>query len=64
MFMDPAEKYPVGSTEWSGRISVRVYLEYERAEFCGFKPLVGELRKAVLGRPRSPGAPPTAGRGS
>jgi hypothetical protein len=32
-------------------MSVRVYLGYERAEFCGFKPLVEELGKAVPGKP-------------
>jgi hypothetical protein len=49
--MDPSERYPVGSTEWSGRMSVRVHLEYERAGSCGFKPLVEELRAAVPGKP-------------
>jgi hypothetical protein len=51
VFMDQAEKYPVGSVEWSGRMSVRVHFEYSRADSCGFQPLVKELRAAVPGKP-------------
>src|SRR4051812_1343903 len=50
-FMDPAERYPVGSVDWSGRISSRARSEYSRAEFCGFQPLVRVLEQAVPGKP-------------
>jgi hypothetical protein len=32
VFIDPAEKHPVGSAEWSGRISSRSMHEFERVE--------------------------------
>jgi hypothetical protein len=51
VFMDPAERYPVGSPEWAGRISSRAWGEYSRAETCGFKPLVRVLDVAVPGKP-------------
>jgi hypothetical protein len=51
MFMDPAERYPVGSPDWAGRISSRALAEYNRAEICGFRPLVEVLELAVPGKP-------------
>jgi hypothetical protein len=51
VFMDRAEKYPVGSPEWAGGMSARVYFEYDRADTCGFKPFVKQLREAVPGKP-------------
>jgi hypothetical protein len=51
VFMDPAERYPVGSSEWAGRISSRAWAEYGRADICGFRPLVKVLQAAVPGRP-------------
>ena len=50
-FMDPAERYPVGSPDWAGRISSRVWGDYSRAETCGFRPLVRVLEQAVPGKP-------------
>jgi hypothetical protein len=50
-FMDAADRYPVGSPDWSGRVSALVWLEYERAEAIGFRPLVEKLQRAVPGRP-------------
>jgi hypothetical protein len=49
--MDPAERYPVGSPDWAGRISSRAWAEYNRAEICGFRPLVEVLELAVPGKP-------------
>ena len=51
VFMDQAERYPVGSPDWAGRISSRAWAEYGRAEICGFRPLVEVLELAVPGKP-------------
>jgi hypothetical protein len=50
IFMDPAEKYPVGSVEWAGRISSRACHEFEHVESYGIKPFLKSLLPACRGR--------------
>ena len=50
IFMDPVERHPVGSANWSGRISARSLREFEVVEREAAK-LVTTLQAAVVGKP-------------
>ena len=55
VFMDPAEKHPVGSAEWAGQICARLCHEFERVDAMGIKPFLTTLRAAI---PKEPMARP------
>jgi hypothetical protein len=53
MFMDPAEKYPVGSTEWSGRVGAGL----SRIRACRILRLQASGRRAQEGGAGPPEEP-------
>lgn len=50
-FMNSSDDYPVGSPDWSVRISFRVWSQFERTEQIGFRPFVQVLDAAIPGKP-------------
>lgn len=50
-FMDPADRYPVGSADWSGRVSALLAYDFDRIETYGLKPLVERMSAALPGAP-------------
>jgi hypothetical protein len=58
VFMDPSDRYPVGSAEWAGRISASLSGEFDRFGNWNLRRLIEALRVALPGRPWRVWPPP------